>query len=59
MGNSTALFEVLSFSEDNLAKALSNEHTSVEYIKRGKYHFNFLFEHLKYQNKPNFKVKTM
>jgi hypothetical protein len=59
MGNSTALFEVLSFTEDNLAKALSNEHTSIEYIKKGKYHFNFLFEHLKYQNRPSFKVKTI
>lgn len=59
MGNSSILFEVLHFTEDNLAKALSNEHTSIEYIKKGKYHFNFLFEHLKYQNRPRFKVKTI
>ena len=59
MGNSTDLFEVLNFSEDNLAKALSNEHTSIEYIKKGKYHFIFLFEHLKYQNRPSFKAKTI
>jgi len=59
MGNSTALFEVLSFTEDNLAKALSNEHTSIEYIKKGKHHFNFLFEHLKYENRLSFKVRTI
>ncbi|WP_421797694.1 hypothetical protein [Haliscomenobacter sp.] len=59
MDNSNALFEVLSFSEDNLAKAFSNEHTSIEYIKGGKYHFNFLFDYLKYRNRPSYKVKTI
>lgn len=59
MGNSTALFEVLNFTEDNLAKALSNEHTSIEYIIKSKYHFNFLFEHLKYKNRRDYKVKTI
>lgn len=59
MGNSTALFEVLNFTEDNLAKALSNEHTSIEYIIKSKYHFNFLFEHLKYENKAENKVETI
>lgn len=58
-GSSNALFEVLDFTEDNLAQALSNEHTSVDYIKRGKYHYHFLLEHLRYNNIRNYVVKTI
>lgn len=58
-GNSKTLFEVFDFTEDNLAQALSNKHTSVDYIKRGKYHYNFLLEHLRYNNIRNYTTKTI
>ena len=54
-----SLFEVTDFSEDNLVIALSNEHTTVDYIRKGKYHFNFFYEYLLYKNRTGYKVKTI
>lgn len=58
-GSSNRLFEVHDFTEDNLAQALSNEHTTPDYIKRGKYHYHFLLKYLAYDKIRTYPVKTI
>jgi hypothetical protein len=52
-------FEVISFSDDNLAKALETSYFHREFIKKNKFHFKFLIEYLGNHTKDSLNAKTI
>lgn len=59
LSDQSPLFEILPFSEEALAEALSNQWIGAEALKREKYHYHFLLEYLAYEGNPDHQVKTI